>query len=186
VALLHNAPQLFNREFKMKRWIATGFLTVCASVVFAAPATPASVERLLVLTRADALIEGMRPQMTAMMKAAANQAAQGKTVSPAEQKVLDKFFDQANAVMAEELNMTKMKPFFVEVYAAHYSQEEVNGIIAFYESPVGQSLLNKQPAIMQSVLAGLPKLLSTMAERTKLLDLEMRAELKALREPAKP
>ncbi|OYU44656.1 MAG: hypothetical protein CFE44_11780 [Burkholderiales bacterium PBB4] len=176
----------FHREFAMKRWIAMGALVVGAAQAWAVPATAASVERLLVLTRADAVIEGMRPQMTAMMKAAAHQAAQGKSVSPQEQKVLDKFFEQANAVMAEELNMTKMKPFFVEVYTAHYSQEEVNGIIAFYESPVGQSLLSKQPAVMQTVLAGMPKLLAVMVERTTQLDVEMRAELKAVRDAAKP
>ena len=170
----------------MKRWIAMGVLAVCAAGAWAEPATPASVERMLVLTRAEALIDGMRPQMSAMMRNAANQAAQGKGLSPQEQKVLDKFFDQANTVMAEELSMTKMKPFFVEVYTAQFSQEEVNGLIAFYESPLGQSLINKQPAVMQAVMAGMPKLMDTMIERTKKLDQEMRAELKALRESAKP
>ena len=129
----------------MKRWIAMGFLVALAVGAHAAPPTPESVERMLAASRAEALLDGMRPQLHSTMLAAATQASQGKPVTPEEQKVFLKFMESSSAVIAEETAMAKLKPMFMEIYTTHFSQEEVDGITAFYESPVGQSLLSKQP-----------------------------------------
>ena len=169
----------------MKRWIAMGLLVACSAGAFAAPATPESVERMLAASKAEALLDGMRPQVHAMMVAAAKQASQGKPVTPQEQKLFTKFLEKVDGVIADETAFTKLKPMFIEIYSANFSQEEVDGITAFYGSPVGQSLLSKQPAVIQAVLQGMPHRLAGMTEKLKKLDQEMRAELKALNEPAK-
>lgn len=170
----------------MKRWIVMGVLAASVSGAFAAPPSPESVERMLAASKAEALVESMRPQIHNMMKEAAKQASQGKPVTPPEQKVFLQFLDKVNAVIAEETSMAKLKPMFIEIYTANFSQEEVDGITAFYESPVGQSLLAKQPAVIQAVMQGMPQRLAGMTEKLKKLDQEMRIELKAVREAAKP
>ena len=170
----------------MKRWIAMGFLVALAVGAHAAPPTPESVERMLAASRAEALLDGMRPQLHSTMLAAAKQASQGKPVTPEEQKVFLKFMESSSAVIAEETAMAKLKPMFMEIYTTHFSQEEVDGITAFYESPEGQSLLSKQPAVIQAVLQGMPQRLAGMTEKLKKLDQEMRVEIKALRDAVKP
>lgn len=170
----------------MKRWIAMGFMVAMVAGAHAAPPTPESVERMLVASKAEALIEGMRPQLHSMMQTAAKQASQGKPVTPEEQKVFTTFFGKVSEVISEETSMTKLKPMFIEIYTANFTQEEVDGITAFYASPLGQSLLAKQPAVMQAVLSGMPQRLAGMTEKLKKLDQEMRVELKAVREAAKP
>ncbi|OYT92915.1 MAG: hypothetical protein CFE43_06475 [Burkholderiales bacterium PBB3] len=177
----------------MKRWIAKGVATcvlaACAAYTtgaLAAPASPESVERMLAASKAEALLDGMRPQLHSMMQAAAKQASQGKPVTPQEQKIFLQFMEKTSAVIADETSMAKLKPMLLEIYAANFSQEEVDGITAFYESSVGQSLLTKQPAVIQAVLQGMPQRLAGMTEKLKKLDQEMRVELKAVRESAKP
>ncbi len=41
-----------------------------------------------------------------------------------------------------------MKPEYVRLYDEVYSDEELNGILAFYKSPAGQAFLNKMPLLM--------------------------------------
>ncbi len=147
----------------------------------AAPPTPESIERLLVLSKSDKLLDAIKPQIQAMSKGMMEQALQGKKPTPEEQKVLDKFAARMVEVMGEGMSMTAMKPMMVETYAANFTQEEIDGISAFYASPVGQSMINKMPAVMQSVMAGMPKRMAPMIEKLKAAGDEMATELKALR-----
>jgi hypothetical protein len=39
----------------------------------------------------------------------------------------------------------------VDIYRETYDQTEIDGLIAFYETPVGQSLIQKQPVVAQKM-----------------------------------
>jgi hypothetical protein len=41
----------------------------------------------------------------------------------------------------------KMLPKIAEIYAENFSEQQLNDILAFYASPTGQALLDKQPAL---------------------------------------
>ncbi len=45
-------------------------------------------------------------------------------------------------------DLTELNQKMVPVYKKHFTQEEVKGLIEFYESPLGQSLTTKTPQIM--------------------------------------
>ena len=50
--------------------------------------------------------------------------------------------------------LSKAKPeelvdLIVPIYAKHYTTEDINGLIAFYQTPLGQKMLTSLPAIMQ-------------------------------------
>lgn len=45
-------------------------------------------------------------------------------------------------------DMPKMTAAIGEVYASHFSAEELEGMLAFYSSPVGQSMKAKAPILM--------------------------------------
>jgi hypothetical protein len=51
--------------------------------------------------------------------------------------------------VATELNWTEMRSLFIEVYSSTFSQEEIDGLIAFYNTPVGKAFAAKQPEIAQ-------------------------------------
>lgn len=77
----------------------------------------------------------------------------------------------------EEMGWSSMKDEIIAMYAEIFSAEELEGMIAFFESPVGQGFVAKQPEVMQktlqisqSRLAGLmPKLQALMEEKVSVM-----------------
>ncbi|NLF40097.1 DUF2059 domain-containing protein [bacterium] len=56
---------------------------------------------------------------------------------------------ESQVAMSEILNVDEMVAQVVPVYEKHYSSEELRGIIAFYNTPIGQRMLAVQPLIIQ-------------------------------------
>jgi hypothetical protein len=46
-----------------------------------------------------------------------------------------------------------MEPEYVKLFADVYSEEELKAIVAFFKSPAGQSMLNKQPELLQKSMS---------------------------------
>ncbi|HTD06347.1 DUF2059 domain-containing protein [Undibacterium sp.] len=165
----------------MKRLItfaAAMFFTVGAQA--AAPSTE-SLEKLLEVTHIEKLLDSVRPQIQSMTKVMMDQALKGAAVSPQEQKILDDFRAKAAAISNEELSMAKMKPMYIRIYSASLTQEDVDGLIAFYESPTGQVMVTKMPKIMQAIMAEMPKLMEPMSQKMQQAGKEMQEQLAALK-----
>ena len=64
------------------------------------------------------------------------------------EKELAVFQDKVAAVIAEVFAWEKLKPAYVKLYAEEFSDEELDGIIAFYKSPSGQAMVSKTPSLM--------------------------------------
>ncbi len=56
-----------------------------------------------------------------------------------------------NATLAVELQMTdkKFAELLTPVYDKHFTEQDINGLIAFYKTTLGKKLLEKQPLIIQ-------------------------------------
>ncbi len=161
-------------------------ITFAAAMIFslgAHAATPSteSLEKLLAVTHVEKLLDAVRPQVQATTKLMMDQALQGTTVSPQEQKILDDFRAKAAAITDEEMSMDKMKPMYIRIYSASLTQEDVDGLIAFYESPTGQVVINKMPLIMQAIMGELPKLMAPMSKKMQQAGKEMQEQLEALK-----
>lgn len=96
------------------------------------------IRKLMVLTGAGDLGTQVMRQMIDMFK-------QTYVGVPAE--VWDRFLEQAGGDELVEL--------VIPIYERHLTHEDVKGLIAFYESPLGRKLVSKQPLIMEeSMLVG--------------------------------
>lgn len=69
--------------------------------------------------------------------------------TPEQQKDIDAFLQRVLAMVHESANWQKLEPQFTDIYASTYQESEIEGLIAFYKSPVGQEMVNKQPEILQ-------------------------------------
>jgi hypothetical protein len=65
------------------------------------------------------------------------------------------------------------------LYQEHLSREDVDGMIAFYQSAPGQHLLEAQPKIAQEYM---PMVMRRAQERSQMLTAEMMKDLAALKE----
>jgi uncharacterized protein len=46
-----------------------------------------------------------------------------------------------------------MRPGYVKAYSETFSEEEIDGILAFYESPAGRAMQAKMPILMPKIMA---------------------------------
>ena len=141
--------------------------------VNAAPASPESVEQLLKLMQVDKLMNATFDQMNGVMKTAMQQVTKGKPLSADEQAIVDKQQQKMIAIIKEEMSWDKLKDDYVRIYQGTFSQEEIDGLLAFYKSPAGQAYVSKQPElmkhsmlIMQQRMGPMMQRIQTMAEET--------------------
>jgi len=74
-------------------------------------------------------------------------------LTEADKKILDNFMTKLMTAMRETMGWQKLKSEFIDLYAKAYTEEEVDGILTFYKSPVGQSMLAKTPQLVQQSMA---------------------------------
>lgn len=53
----------------------------------------------------------------------------------------------------ETMSFKEMENEYIELFTSVYTVEELKGIVDFYKSPVGKSLIKKQPMIIQRAMA---------------------------------
>ena len=156
-------------------------LTLFYPVAFAAETRPGedSIKQLLEVAQVHKLVDSMKIQMDAFMKNAMQQATQGQSVSPRIQKDIDKRQSELMTVLNEELAWEKLEPLYIRVYRQSFSQEEVDGLIAFYKTPTGQAMINKMPVVMQNTFNELQQRMGPMMRRIQRMQQEVVAEIQA-------
>jgi uncharacterized protein len=147
----------------------------------AAPPSDQSINQLLQLTKVDQLANSVFTQMDGMLKASIQQATRGKPLSADEQAILDRQQARMIGIMKEELSWDKMQDLYVQAYRDTFSQEEIDGLIAFYRTPVGQSFVNKQPELMKRTMTIMQQRLAPLMQKIQQMSEETAAELKKAR-----
>lgn len=154
-------------------------LAFFTSTTQAAPPSDASINQLLELSKAGALMDSVWAQMDGFMKTSMQQVTKGKPLSADEQVIMDKQQTKMIAIMKDELSWAKIKGGFVQVYRETFTQEEVDGIIAFYKSPTGQAFIDKQPALMKNTMTLMQQRMGPIMQKIQQMTAETAKELKA-------
>ncbi|HZD50199.1 MAG TPA: DUF2059 domain-containing protein [Silvibacterium sp.] len=71
----------------------------------------------------------------------------GVSLDPDQAESYVKFQRKVEALLRGSWNWKLVEPEFVKLYSDTYSEEELDGILAFYHSPVGQAMLAKTPEL---------------------------------------
>lgn len=135
----------------------------------------ADAERFLQLARADKLAVPVYAQVQQMFaqRFAESQAPQSK------QAVLETYQAKANAELDKAVGWDKLKPDMIKLYTSNFNEQELKELIAFYQSPLGQKVLQKMPELTaQSAEITQSKLESAVPAVNKLLT-DMSSELGA-------
>jgi len=130
-----------------------------------APATPAanlsseqSVNEMLKLMQLENLLKTALKQMNEGMEkgmeASMSKATSGRELTAAQKAEVEDFRKKFKTTMVEELSIDKITSIYAQTYRQTFTQEEVNGVIAFYKSPAGKAVTEKNPDVMRKA-AGL-------------------------------
>jgi hypothetical protein len=112
------------------------------------------------------------------MKTAIQQVTQGQQISPQIQKDIDKRISETMSGFKEILDWSKLEPMYVRVYQKSF-KGEVDGMIAFYETPAGQAVINKMPVVMQNTMNEVQQMMAPAVQRIQRMQQDVIAEIQA-------
>jgi hypothetical protein len=120
----------------------------------------AKIERILDLTNSQASVDKLLDQMTSMINS--QMKTQMPKATPEQLAQAQEMQSKMMELIKSRMSWTKMRDSYVKVYADLYSDSEIDGMLAFYESPAGRGYLEKMPLMTQRIM---------MASQTQMGDL---------------
>jgi hypothetical protein len=107
----------------------------------------AKIERLLDAMNADATINQLFEQIKTMTAAQMPPGATPEQTAKA-REIQDKILD----LVKSRISWDKMRPSYIKLYSETFSEEEIGGMLAFYESPAGRAMLAKMPTLLTKLI----------------------------------
>jgi hypothetical protein len=179
----------FSLAIAMFKRILPVFL-LCASFVHAAqspspsptatanPPSEASIKQLLEVTQARKLVDSIMSQMDNLMQQAVAQAAAGREIPDSVQKEIDRQRAEMIAMMKQVLDWQKLEPIYVRIYQKTFTQQELDGMLAFYKTPAGAAVITKMPSIMQNTMDEMQGMMGPVMEKVQHLQQDVAARMK--------
>src|SRR4051812_1376719 len=116
------------------KYLITLFSALVISVTaFAAAPSKESVEKLLAAAESEKLVTSMQQQIENMMKASVDRAFKGQALSAEAQQFVDNYRKKMIGDFKAEMSWEKLKDLYVQIYSESFTQEEIDGLIAFYD-----------------------------------------------------
>ncbi len=129
--------------------LACTFAIAAIKPVQASEATKrAKVQQMFQLLQIEKTIDQVSAQQVGQAKSLIANLVGQQATSSEQQKDINAFLDRILAIAHEAVNWQKLEPQYLDLYTQAYSEEEIDGILAFYRSPVGQEMLAKQPELL--------------------------------------
>lgn len=144
--------------------------------VAAQGADDARIDRLLEVTRARQLIDSMLPQVEASQQQMFEQIAAGRRVDADQQAAMERIRERSAAALRQVLAWENLEPIYRDLYRETFSAEDVDAMLAFYESPTGQRVLDKMPLLMEKTMVAMQRIVVPLLQQ---LEQDIRAETSA-------
>ena len=165
---------------RLSRLAATCALAVLGTSAWAAVPTDASLRELMDVSG----VEQTYLQMPAMMRDGVLRAMKFNPdlsrLNARQQQIVADAQDQLGKIVVEEMTSAQMQGFIVQTYQHVFTQEEVDGLIAFYRSPVGRAWVAKMPQANQRLMElvqqqVMPRVLQRVGEVFRQMKTDLRA-----------
>ncbi|GAA5783799.1 DUF2059 domain-containing protein [Chitiniphilus shinanonensis] len=167
----------------MKRLLIATSLAFASTLAVAAPPSEQSIEELLTLSHSEQLLQTALGQVEQSMQAAFEAGIDAQNLSAEEKQQAIEFFGtlqpKLQAIIAEFLTWDQMKRDYIKLFHDTFTQEEIDGLIAFYKTPAGKALVDKMPLVVQNISTILQARLAPMAGRIATVVSEASAEFNA-------
>ena len=171
----------------MKRKICScvaALALLAAAPAWAEPASTESVQKMMRVMKVESqydsalgsTLQMMRDQMVNSIPKHANISAEQRTQIEA---VIQNAWQKYQERLAGDAELRKaVFTLFQQLAQKHYTQQEVDALIGFYDSPLGQSILDKQGMIIGEFTQSVPAILDTRIQSmAREIMREMNAEI---------
>ena len=166
----------------MKRLVTFLALFTIALAAYASPPNTESLDELFTIMKVDRMSEVALSTLEGVMRKSMMEESRRQNITPDQQNYIDTALTKFMVVMREEISWSKMRPLSIQIYQETFTQDEVDGFIAFYKTPAGKALIEKMPIVMQkSMSLTQARLGPIMQEMKKEIDQSI-AEAKSLKQ----
>ena len=153
----------------MKKYLLGAALFLSAATAFAAPPSEESLERLMQVQHVDKMLDEMFAKVPALtIDMVQKQGMLDRVPADKRQAVkaaTERYLENMAADIRSPAFTGRFKALFAAEAAKTYAQEEVDALIAFYSTPVGQSVLAKQPQFFERFTPSLTRLTNEITEK---------------------
>lgn len=104
----------------------------------------ATVEALLLASGADQMVNAMYDQMDVAMISMSRQL----DIKESEREGFEQHMKNVNQLLRDEMSWEKLRDPMIDLYTTHYTKQELQDMLAFYQSETGQAMVSKMPAVM--------------------------------------
>ena len=84
---------------------------------------------------------------------------------------MQRFFEEQQAELRQVLAWEKMLPVYLEVYRQTYEVQDIEAMIAFYETDAGRRMVERQPVLFRNLMAAVTRIMEPemagLRERTE-------------------
>lgn len=136
-----------------------------------------SVEELLKLTNAEALVSSIQGQIGNMLQGIPRQM----NIKPDEQQIFDTYMQNSLDMMKQEVSWDKMKGTMVDIYLKHFSEQEIQDLLVFYRTKTGHAMIEKMPMIMADSMQFSQQMMQDLMPKMQSLSTQLAEDLKAHR-----
>ncbi len=143
------------------------------------PASDESIRQLLEVAQARKLVDSVMKQMDTLMLQTIQEATRGQQIPPKVQKQIDKSQAEVVGLLKDVLDWKKLEPMYIRVYQKTFSQQEVDGMIAFYKTPSGQAVIGKMPTVMQNTMEEMQAMMGPVLQKVQKMQQDVIAAMKA-------
>jgi hypothetical protein len=160
--------------------------TLALHPAFAADPRPSeqSIQQLFQLLHTHQAIGSASAQMDDSIRTSMKQATQGQPLNAEQQTIRDEAQTKIASIMREAFDWSKIEPLLVEAYRNTFTQEEVDAMLKFYTSPVGQSVGAKLPAASQQTMQLMQQRVHGIIPEIVAVQKDAAARIKAAGSPA--
>lgn len=141
-------------------------------------ASKKSVEELMELTEVSKMMDAMYSQITSMF----NNMPKQMGMSEEEKPLFENYMVKVVTLLKSEMNWEKFKEPMIDIYAKRFTEEEIQGLIKFYRSELGQATVKKMPLIMQDSMMMSQALMKSFMPKVQELAMEMQKEVQKSRQ----
>lgn len=138
-------------------------LLLSSATAVAAPASDGSIRELLVVTKVQTLLDGLRTQIDLSMNRVMQEALKGKVPTARQHQAIANMKSRIAALVQGEFAWEKLEPTYLRLYRESFTEEEVAGMLSFYKTPAGQAVINRMPVLTQNFMVEAERMLSETA-----------------------
>jgi hypothetical protein len=107
----------------------------------------AKAEQLFLLLRMDTMMDQLMGGVKKQVQQITESMPGADQATPDQKKQMADFQQRVMDVVNQKIGWKALEPDFINLYASTYTEEELDGIVGFYKSPIGQKMIEKTPEL---------------------------------------